>query len=69
LPIAYAQMLSMGQLGLFQQITRLQTQLAPAPAAALPESLDSLFGISSGETITFEQPIGGNQKSKGYMNE
>jgi hypothetical protein len=60
LPIAYAQMLSMGQLGLLEQITRLQAQLAPAPAAALPESLDSLFGISSGESVKFDGLIEGD---------
>ncbi len=34
LPIAYAQMLSMGQLGIFQHLARLQAQLRPPPASA-----------------------------------
>jgi SapC len=63
LPIAYAQMLSVGQLGLFQELARLQARLAPAPAAAVPESLDSLFGISTGDTINFDEFIGSHRPS------
>jgi hypothetical protein len=61
LPIAYAQMLSVGQLGLFQELERLRARLAPAPAAAIPESLDSLFGISTGDTINFDEFIGSDR--------
>jgi hypothetical protein len=64
LPIAYAQMLSTAQFNLFQPLARLQAQLAPAPAAMLPESLDSLFGISSDDTIKFDEFIGGEQGSR-----
>jgi hypothetical protein len=53
LPIAYAQMLSMGQLGIFEHLAKLQAQLRPPPASALPESLDSLFELSSGDTVQF----------------
>ena len=57
LPIAYAQLLSMGQLGIFEHLERLQAQLRPQSTsslvAALPESIDSLFGTSSEDTIQF----------------
>lgn len=53
LPIAYAQMLSAGQLGIFQHLARLQAQLRPPPAGALPESIDSLFEMPGGDTIQF----------------
>jgi hypothetical protein len=55
-PVAHAQMLSMGQLGPLQQVARLQAQIPAKPVAALPKSLDSLFGISSGsDTIKFDE--------------
>ncbi len=53
LPIAYAQMLSMGQLGMFEHLAKLQAQLRPPPASALPESLESLFEMPGGDTIQF----------------
>ncbi len=53
LPIAYAQLLSMGQLGIFEHLAKLQAQLRPPPKAALPESLDSLFEMPGGDTIQF----------------
>jgi len=43
LPVAYAQLLSTGQLGIFAHLAKLHNQPAPPPVAALPESLDSLF--------------------------
>jgi hypothetical protein len=50
LPIAYTQMLSMGQLGLLQHLARLRTQAAaptPSPSSqllsALPDTLDDLL--------------------------
>jgi hypothetical protein len=46
LPLAYMQLLSMGQVAVFEQLMRTQQQLAPPPVAALPESLDSLFEMS-----------------------
>ncbi len=53
LPIAYAQLLSMGQLGIFEHLARLQAQLRPPPASALPESLDTLFEMPGGDTVQF----------------
>jgi SapC len=50
LPLAYTQMLSMGQLGLLQHLARLQTQAAAPPPppssqllSALPDTLDDLL--------------------------
>jgi hypothetical protein len=51
LPIAYAQMLSAAHINVFEQLAR--GQLRPKPAAGFPESLDGLFGMSSGDTIKF----------------
>ena len=53
LVLADAQMLSAGQLGIFEHLARLQPQLTPPPAAALPESLDSFFQMSGDDTIRF----------------
>ena len=57
LPIAYAQMLSMGQLGMFEHFARLQAQLRPQATsslvAALPESLDSLLELPSDDIVRF----------------
>jgi hypothetical protein len=52
LPIVYAQLLSAAHIGIFEQLAR--NELRPKPAAALPESLDGLFGISSGDIIKFQ---------------
>jgi hypothetical protein len=54
LPIAYAQMLSMGQIGIFEQLARLHHQPAPPAVAALPESLDSLLERFGDDTIRFK---------------
>ena len=51
LPIAYAQMLSAGQLGVFEHLGRLHQ---PAPVAALPESIDSLFADLKDDVIRFD---------------
>jgi hypothetical protein len=53
LPIAYAQLLSTGQLGIFAQLARLHSQPGPAPVAALPESLDGLLERLNDDTIRF----------------
>jgi hypothetical protein len=53
LPIAYAQMFSAGQLGLFQHLAKVQAQLAPPPAGTLPENLDSLFELPADDLIQF----------------
>ena len=44
LALAYAQILSSGQLGIFEHLARLQSQNVPTPPiAALPETLDGLL--------------------------
>ena len=53
LPIAYAQLMSMGRLAMFEELAKLHARLTPALPAALPESLDSVFELPSGETIKF----------------
>jgi SapC len=52
LPIAYAQMLSAGQLGVFERLARLH-QPVPSPVGALPESIDSLFANLKDDLIRF----------------
>ena len=54
LPVAYMQLLSMGQLGVFAQLARVQAQLAPPPVASLPQSLDSVFGLPMDDVVHFE---------------
>jgi hypothetical protein len=51
--LADAQILSAGQLGIFEQLAKFYSQPAPPPAAALPESLDSFFQMSGDDTIRF----------------
>jgi hypothetical protein len=57
LPIAYAQMLSVGQLGMFEHLAKLQAQLRPPPPssllAALPESIDSLLEMPGDDIVRF----------------
>jgi hypothetical protein len=55
LPIAYAQLLSAGQFGIFERLARVQAQPTPPPVVALPEGLDSLLGmLSNDDVIRFE---------------
>lgn len=54
LPIAYAQMLSAGQLGVFEHLARLPNQPAPSPLAALPETLDHLLEKLNEGMIRFD---------------
>jgi hypothetical protein len=54
LPIAYAQLLSMSQLAVFEHLARLQGQMAPKPVAPLPDSLDKLFDRSDNLEIRFD---------------
>jgi len=54
LPIAYAQMLSAGQLGVFKHLARLHNQPAPPPVAALPETIDQLLEKLKDDTIRFD---------------
>lgn len=51
LPLAYMQLLSTGQIVLFEQLIRLQQQLAPRPQPQV--SLDELFAAAESETIRF----------------
>ena len=51
LPIAYAQLLSAGQLGIFEHLARLHNQPAPSPIAALPETIDGLLENLSGDLM------------------
>lgn len=57
LALADIQMLSMAQLQIFERLEALHRQLTPAPAptqVALPEDLDSLFGLGNTGTIQFK---------------
>ena len=53
LPLAYAQLLSMGQIAIFEHLVRMQTQLAPQPLTPLPDSLDRLFDQTNNLEIKF----------------
>jgi hypothetical protein len=54
LPLAYAQLLSMGQIAIFEHLVRMQTQLAPQPLTPLPDSLDHLFDQTNNLEIKFD---------------
>jgi hypothetical protein len=54
LPIAYAQLLSMNQIAIFEHLVRMQTQLAPQPLTQLPDSLDRLFDQTNNLQIRFD---------------
>ncbi|MDR3661204.1 MAG: SapC family protein [Mycobacterium sp.] len=53
LPIAYAQLLSMGKIQVLERLAELQSQLAPT-VTNLPESLDKIFQIRGDELICFD---------------
>jgi hypothetical protein len=53
LPIAYAQILSVGQLGLFEHLARLRSQPAPLSLVALPETIDGFFELPNDDVIRF----------------
>jgi hypothetical protein len=53
LTLAYAQMVSMGNLGIFERLTKLHGQPAPPSVAALPEILDGLLEKLDVDTIRF----------------
>lgn len=55
LPIAYAQMISMGQIRVLEELSRLHQHNTPALKADLGglESLDSIFGLSNDEVVRF----------------
>jgi len=54
LPLAYAQLLSMNQIAIFEHLVRMQTQLAPQPLTPLPDSLDRLFDQTNDLQIRFD---------------
>jgi hypothetical protein len=54
LPVAYAQLLSMGQLSVFTHLAQIQGQLTPKPMAPLPDSLDKLFDRSDSLELKFD---------------
>jgi len=54
LPLAYLQLLSMGQVAAFEALDRLQQQLAPAPRPEKEFSLDEFFEKSANETLKFD---------------
>jgi hypothetical protein len=54
LPIAYAQLLSMSQIAIFELLMKAQAQLAPRPLTPLPESLDHLFDQTDNLQIRFD---------------
>ena len=53
LTLADVQLVSMGNLGLFERLAKLHGQPAPPSVAALPESIDSLFELPNDDTIRF----------------
>lgn len=53
LPVAYAQLLSMGQLGIFDWLARVRSQMQPAATLRLPENLDSLLEMPDDSVIRF----------------
>lgn len=54
LPIAYGQLFSMLQLSVFQNLMKIQSQLAPKPVGPLPDTLDKLFDSSNNEYLRFD---------------
>jgi hypothetical protein len=60
LPLAYLQLLSMGQISLFPQLVRLQEKLSSfqqqqrAPVQQLPLNLDEFFAAAENETVRFK---------------
>jgi hypothetical protein len=53
LPLAYMQLLSMGRLGVFGQLDRVQRQLSEAAHRAKNLSLDDIFANAQNETLKF----------------
>jgi hypothetical protein len=53
LPLAYMQLLSMGRLGLFEQLDRLQRQLSQAAHQAKNLSVDDFFANAQNEILRF----------------
>jgi hypothetical protein len=54
LPLAYAQLLSMNQIAIFEILMKMQAQLAPPPPTAVPDSLDHLFDQTNNLEIRFD---------------
>jgi len=53
LPLAYIQLLSMAQVAVFEQLSRLQQQLSPVPRHEKALSLDDIFAQARNETVQF----------------
>lgn len=53
LPIGYAQLLSMEHVNLLPELLKMRSTLVPPQSPKLPESLDSLFGLTQDDTIRF----------------
>jgi hypothetical protein len=53
LPVAYGQLLSMGQLGVFEPLAKLHAQLAQTAVARMPESVDKLLEMPSDDIVRF----------------
>jgi hypothetical protein len=53
LPLAYMQLVSMGQVALFDQLNRIQKQLAPPQQQQQISSLDEIFENASNATLRF----------------
>ena len=53
LTVAHAQMLSMGNLSIFETLGKLNNPVAPPQAVAVPDTIDGLFGMASDDTIKF----------------
>jgi hypothetical protein len=54
LQIAYAQLISMGQLPMFDRLAQFHSQAAPRPISSLPDSLDKLFDRGESAELRFD---------------
>lgn len=54
LPVAYAQMASVGQFGILEHLAGIQAQLALPSGASLPKSLDHFYGLENDDLIHLE---------------
>jgi hypothetical protein len=54
LQIAHAQLISMGQISLFEKLAQFHVQAAPAPISSLPDSADKLFDRSESGGLKFD---------------
>jgi hypothetical protein len=54
IPLAYAQLVSLGQVLVLERLARMHAQPAQANPGSRPESLDQIFGRDSEQTLNFE---------------